>query len=213
MRTRAWLSLVCIAVAGLGCGSTPVVPTFTLDATVSQPVSAPAVLPVAVGISRFQAPVPYARRSVMWREGSQLGYYTTATWSDTPQDLLTDALVQLARNEGGFAEVRRLSSGYGASPDLVVHARIEAFEAALHSPMRDAHIALFVAVTDGSNQEVLWEGLIDQVVPVKTGQMDDLLSAFAVAQRAALQEIIDRTRGIAEGGAFDRFVERSAPAQ
>lgn len=195
------------------CATVPPLPeSFALDYLSIGNHPAQPELPVRLGVARFDAVPFYDRRSLAWRNGEVRGYYTTGRWADLPNALLTEAVLEAARRHGAFAGVQRHPEAWGASPELVVHGRIEAFEEAAGATGREAHVAVRVALTDAAGAATYWEGLVEHREAVPGTGMSPLARGFRRAQAMVADAVVARARAVAREGALFRRVRETGAA-
>lgn len=196
MSGRWWVVAAAVVLAA-GCASSDPMRQFALPYAGGNP--APAYTPLAenLGVATFGANAFYNRQRIAWRAGEEHDYHQTLTWEGIPRELLAEAVVDAARAQGAFTQVRHHPAAWGTPPAVVVRGRLEAFDDIRTAAGREAYVAANVALTDATGRTVYWEGPLEARRPISDDSAGALVAAFRACQSAVADAIVAQARRVA----------------
>ncbi len=173
----------------LSCSTT--VPPATYYVLGSPQISAKPT-PVAkfnytLAVVHFESAETLLRKSIIWQNDSQLGYYSYQRWAETPAEMFSYRLYQRALESGLFRHVI-WGSGTG-EVDLVLKGKITSFEEIDTPEGRCGKVQAEVALlkNDGT---VLWSGLVGDTEPAAEENVKSVVSAITSATETAITSIL-----------------------
>lgn len=177
------LLLALVAGCALTSKSAPVeVRYFTPETTSAVVTSTPHAATTKVRMGRITSSA-YLRTRIVYRwSDHELGAYDDLRWTEEPEAYLRRSLA------AALFEARPLAQTMaGRAPTLDVE--LVSFEEVRHGPQRAARVEVTYVLHDGD--DVLASGRLAEERPARTGEMNDVVAALAVALDAATARIGD----------------------
>jgi ABC-type uncharacterized transport system auxiliary subunit len=161
-----WLKVIrpaalVLAVVLAGCGSLPETHYYTIGRVIPEVPAAARIVPLTVGVPKFEAEGIYERDNLLYRKGEYeiaVDYYRR--WGVPPQTMLAEATLDCLRNAGLFSGVLRLPSM--SHYDAVLGGRIVRFEEAAGK----FEVALEYTLQGAPGNRILWRGEFTSSAPV-----------------------------------------------
>ena len=192
---RIWNAVLLVAVtAGFaGCASTKPVKYYQLGVTNSAAIAPSNDSGVTLTVATLSANHLYQEEGIVYTAvGGHLGTYGHDRWTESPADMMQQALMHRLRASGRYRGVNTLRANPNA--DFVIHGRVHDFrevDVAKNSIL--ARVTFELEVRDRRNGNTVWTHYYTHDEPVNGSDLNAVVAAF---DRNVQQGIGEVTTGL-----------------
>ena len=182
-----YAALVLTVLAVTGCAtrsySPPVLYTLRVEPTVSpcEPVDK------TVAIRTLDRARPYTQQ-IVYRDGLELGHYTTSEWAEAPDSILTRALNDALVASGRFADVGVAPDVI--KPDYILTGQVRQFDLVRDTEPWTAVCEIRAELRGAVDRTVLWAGTQRASVPLEAKEVAALPAAMGQAVSTVITEVV-----------------------
>lgn len=182
--TRQTIAVAALATICVGCiGITKAAPPLRYAIE-----PAPQIAPVeSSGKSLALRPLEPARpykQNVVYRQGPELGAYSTLEWAELPSDAATRALADALAASHRFTDVAKAVDV--STPDLILTGQLRKFDLVKDAEPWRAECEIRLELRQGAGRALVWAKTLNASEPLTTSSS----SALPKAMNSALSRII-----------------------
>ncbi len=158
--------------------------------------SAPAPLPITLGVAPLGGPETYRQERLVYRtENYRVDFYPYDRWEVPPVEMVTDALIRHVRAAGLFRQV--VPYARDGRADYVLRGRLLRFDEEDGGPGTPwtAVVELDYQVVDPQKGDVIASGVARAALPVEGRQPASIVAALSAATRDALGSLTSQVAG------------------
>ncbi|HRI89496.1 MAG TPA: ABC-type transport auxiliary lipoprotein family protein [Candidatus Hydrogenedentes bacterium] len=141
----------------------------------------------SIAVRTLEAARPY-KQNVVYREGEELGTYSTVEWSELPSDATTRAIVDALDASGRFKDVG--SALDLASPDLILTGQLRRFDLVRDAEPWTAVCEIRLELRKSQGREPVWSRTLTAVEPLEAPNNAALPRAMNTALGRLIQEAV-----------------------
>lgn len=181
----AGLALIAIAVAG--CATRSYEPAVLYTLRVEPSVNPCERSDKTVMIRPLDHARPYTQQ-IAYREGLELGHYTTVEWAETPDSIVTRALQDALVASGRYADVGIAPDV--TKPDYILTGQVRQFDVVRDSEPWTAVCEVRVELRAALDRAVVWAGTQRASVPLGANEVTALPEAMGRAVSSVIAESV-----------------------
>jgi ABC-type uncharacterized transport system auxiliary subunit len=177
-KRRIQQAMLIFLLAGIsaGCGASPPVKFYVIDAPAAPPVASAPADPVTILVARVTSSHLYHDDRLVYGSGPvQLGTYEYERWAEPPAEMMQDMLVNSLRSTGTYQSVSRISSNLRG--DYVVRGHLIALDE-IDSPGLAARFSFQIELYDPKNGQTIWTDTYTHDEPVTGKKVADVVEAL-----------------------------------
>jgi len=152
----------------------------------------PAIAPAAnsgksLAVRPLEPARPY-KQNVVYRQGPELGVYTTIEWAELPSDAATRALVDALAASGRFTDVAKAADV--GIPDLILTGQLRKFDLVRDTEPWTAVCEVRLELRSGPERSFIWAKTLAASEPLATADNGSLPAAMNAALGRVIQDAV-----------------------